>query len=218
VTRKNLKTVFADIGRLFGKLHSSNSDNEILSAVHLIEKKLEKAGLHIGDPGEFLQPDDLASVFAKLFAKDADILIELARAQGRFFLTGDHRPHVDLSIDGHRETHQISSVQFGHWLRHQYYLDRKKAPAPSALKACLATLEADAHFGEDSERHEVYLRVAREDDCVFLDLGDPAWNVIGITAAGWGIIPGAPVRFRRTPSMVGLPMPLPGGSVWSGFD
>jgi hypothetical protein len=212
VTGNKLKAVFKDISRLFGKLHSSNSDNEILSAVHLIEKKLEKVGLHIGDLGEFLQPEDLMSVLARLMAKDADILVELARAQGKFFSTSDRKPYVDLSVGGHRETFRLDDPQFEFWLRHQFHLDRKKAPPSSALKACLATLEADAHFGGNATR-EVYLRVARTGDHVYLDLGDRSRHVVEITPSGWGIIGEAPVRFRRTASMVQLPMPVPGGSI-----
>jgi hypothetical protein len=214
LTRKSLEAVFKDVSRLFGKLHSSNSDNEILTAVRMVEKKLETAGMHIGDLGKFLlPPEDLASMFAKLLAKDSGVLIELARAEGKFFCTREAIPYVDLTINGQRQTFRIDSAQYGRWLRSKFYAEKKKAPAQSALRDCVATLEADAHFGAESERHEVYLRVAKDRDCVFLDLGNPAWNVIEITPSGWGIIPNPSVRFRRTPTMTALPMPEAGGSI-----
>jgi hypothetical protein len=213
LTKKSLKAVFKDVARLFGKLHSSNSDNEKLTALAMMEKKLEAVGLHIADLGSFLQPDDLASVFALLFAKDTDILIELARSAGKFFCTGEGKSYVDLTIDGFRQTLQIDSVQYKRWLLSKFYAKKKKAPSRSALRDCLSTLEADAQFGEESEQHEVYLRTALVGDCVFLDLGDQTWNVIEITPSGWGIIPNPPVRFRRTPTMMALPIPQSGGSI-----
>jgi hypothetical protein len=213
LTRKSLEAVFKDVSRLFGKLHSSNSDNEILTAVRMVEKKLEAAGMHIGDLGKFLQSEDLGSMFAKLLAKDCGVLIDLARAEGKFFCTCEGKPYVDLTIDGHRQTFQIDSAQYGHWLRSKFYSEKKKAPSEGALRDCVATLEADAHFGAESERHEVYLRIAKNGDCMFLDLGDQAWNVIEITPSGWGIIPNPPVRFRRTPTMTALPIPQSGGSI-----
>jgi hypothetical protein len=152
--KKSLKAVFKDVSRLFGKLHSSNADHEILTAVHLIEKKLEKVGLHIADLGEFLQPEDLGSLFALLFAKDADIIIELARASGKSFCTGTGKPYVDLTIDGFRQTLAIDSLQYKRWLQSKFYAKKKKAPSSHALRDCLTTLEADAHFGEESEQHE----------------------------------------------------------------
>jgi hypothetical protein len=59
--KKKLEDVFKDVSRLFGKLHSSNSDNEKLTALRMVEKKLESAGMHIGDLGKFLQAEDLKS-------------------------------------------------------------------------------------------------------------------------------------------------------------
>ena len=211
MTKKSLKAVFKDVARLFGKLHSSNSDNEKLTALAMMEKKLEAVGLHIADLGSFLQPDNLGDLFALLFFKDCDILIELARAESKFFRTDEGRSYADLPIDGFRQTLAIDSAQYRRWLVSKFYAKKKKAPSRSALRDCIATLEAEAHHGEESERHEVYLRVARAADRIFLDLGDANWNVIQITPSGWGVLPNPPVRFRRTPSMTALPIPQPGG-------
>jgi hypothetical protein len=210
--KNKLEAVFQDVSRLFGKLHSSNSDNEILTAVRMVEKKLEAVGLHIGDLGNFLQAEDVKNLFAMLFATDEDILIDLARAGGKYFCTGDGVCFADIESNGHRQTLSLTSTPFDRWLRQQFYLAKKKAPKSSQLKSCIATLQADAQFGE-GERKEVYLRVARRNDCVFLDLGDPEWRVIEVTPAGWGIILNPPVRFRRTPAMTALPLPQSGGSI-----
>jgi hypothetical protein len=186
--KKKLQAVFKDIGRLFGKLHTSNSDQEILMAVKLLNKKLESSGLHIADLGQFLQAEgeDLMSLFAKyFFSKDQDVLIDLARSSGKFFCTRDGISYTDIvTATGHRQTMPIGGIQFQLWLRHEFYKVKKTAPTISALKNCVATLEADAHFGDQSERHEVFLRTARVNDSVFLDLGDPEWRVIEIAPSG----------------------------------
>jgi hypothetical protein len=215
VTKKSLNAVFKDVARLFGKLHSSNSDNEKLTALAMIEKKLEKAGLHIADLGSFLlrANEDLSSLFDLLLAKDVDILVKLARAESKFFSDDEGRAYADLTIDGFQQTLAINGAQYKRWLISKYYAKRKQSPPKSALQQCLATLDAVANFDEESSRHEVYLRIARHGDCIFLDLGDRAGTIVEITPSGWGIIPIPPVRFRRTPSMTALPIPQSGGSI-----
>src|SRR5262249_51617426 len=46
----------------------------------------------------------------------------------------------------------------------------------------------------------------------YLDLADRDWTVIAIDADGWRVAKSAPVRFRRAPGMLPLPMPVLGGS------
>jgi hypothetical protein len=106
----------------------------------------------------------------------------------------------------------LTGPQFENWLRHQFYLEKKTFTPATALRNCLSTLEADAHF-RSSARREVYLRVAKLGDSVFLDLADPESRIIEVTASGWRIARDAPVRFRRSPHMAALPLPLPGGSI-----
>src|SRR5262249_2043880 len=48
---------------------------------------------------------------------------------------------------------------------------------------------------------------------VYLDLCDAKWRVVEIDAHGWRLISDAPVRFRRTPGMLPLPIPERGGSI-----
>ena len=75
----------------------------------------------------------------------------------------------------------------------------------------------------DGSEHEVYVRVAGDDDSIFLDLCDGDRNVVEITAQGWSVVSRAAgqdkgggsrvveVRFRRPPVMMALPVPVPGG-------
>ena len=54
---------------------------------------------------------------------------------------------------------------------------------------------------------EVHVRVAADGDDIYVDLGDPAWHAVRITATGWSIVQSPPVRFRRSAGMQPLPFP-----------
>jgi hypothetical protein len=59
----------------------------------------------------------------------------------------------------------------------------------------------------------VSVRLAEQDDLIYLDLADQFWRCIEIGAKGWRIAEDPPVRFRRGPSMQPLPLPVRGGSI-----
>jgi hypothetical protein len=59
----------------------------------------------------------------------------------------------------------------------------------------------------------VYVRVARTKDAIYLDLADPKWRAVKITASGWEIVADSPVYFGRPNGVLRLPHPVPGGSL-----
>jgi hypothetical protein len=218
--------VLADVGRLFAKLHPSNSETEILSAVRLINKKLERVGAHISALGEVLEnagsdmdPEAFAAVMAAAFAKadikDVDLLVQLARAESKSFTTPDEIPYADVMMDGHRHTLLLRGEPYRLWLVKRFYDERQSAPSDATLKQAIRTLQADAVFGSN-EQHEVYLRVARGDDgAVYVDVGDRQWHAIKVAPSGWEVTSEPPVRFRRPRKPLPLPMPERGGSIQS---
>jgi hypothetical protein len=117
---------------------------------------------------------------------------------------------ADLIVDGHRETWPLRSKRFQAWLRQQYYERTWDAPSPAALNAALNVLEAQAQF--DGPQLKVSVRLAEQDGLIYLDLADEFWRCIEIGANGWRIAEDPPVRFRRSPSMQALPLPVRGGS------
>jgi hypothetical protein len=48
---------------------------------------------------------------------------------------------------------------------------------------------------------------------IYLDLADAFWRCVEIGANGWRIADDPPVRFRRSPAMQPLPLPVRGGSI-----
>jgi hypothetical protein len=57
---------------------------------------------------------------------------------------------------------------------------------------------------------EIHVRVARDGDHLYIDLGDPQWRAVRITGDGWTVVESPPVRFRRTPDTRPLPFPQRG--------
>lgn len=118
---------------------------------------------------------------------------------------------ADVIVDGHRETHPIRGHAFRHWLALSYFRAIRKAPSPGALAQVREIAEGRAQF-EGPER-DTFLRVGRTADAIYLDLGDPAWRAIEVTAEGWRVTEAPPVRFRRCDGALALPEPARGGSV-----
>jgi hypothetical protein len=127
------------------------------------------------------------------------------------FHTATGVAYVDLEIDQHRETWPIRSKQFRGWLRHRHYERTGEAMGIGTIRAILDLLEARAQF--DAPERSIHVRVARQEDCIYLDLADQHWQVVEIGPDEWRIITHPPVRFRRTAGMLPLPAPERGGSI-----
>ena len=72
-------------------------------------------------------------------------------------------------------------------------------------------LTAKAFF--EGEQHDAFIRLARQDNEIYLDLCDPERHIIEVTPEGWRQVEDAPVRFHCPPGMAALPLPQTGGSV-----
>jgi hypothetical protein len=129
------------------------------------------------------------------------------------FHSPDGTAFADLVIDGHRETWPIRSTQFRHWLRRRYYEETGTAASAETIRSTVDLLEARAQF--DAPERTVHIRIAEHDGCTYLDLADKDWRVVQIGPDGWQVVTSAPIRFRRAPGMLPLPIPQRGGSIES---
>ena len=143
----------------------------------------------------------------------AQTLIEIATgADVKLYHTADGSGYADIDVSGHRETWTLQSRGFRRWLRRRYYEATGAAPNGEAMTAAMGVIEARAAF--DGPVRPVYLRVAEHGARIYLDLCDPLWRAIEISAeGGWQIVDRPPVRFRRTPGMLPIPDPVHGGSL-----
>jgi len=137
-----------------------------------------------------------------------DRLIEYARADFELFHTPEGTAYL-RTTDG--LCYRLASAQGRSLLARAFYAREGKGASSSAISEALPTLEAVARF--DGPCHPVSVRVAREGDRIYLDLGDETARAAEIDAEGWRLRPIAelPVRFGRPPGTRPLPEPVRGG-------
>jgi hypothetical protein len=117
---------------------------------------------------------------------------------------------ADFTTDGHRETWPIRSKYFRNWVRRCCYQVTGQAAGAAVIASALNLLEARAQF--DAPERAVNIRVAEHADRLYLDLADEHWRAVAIAPDGWRVLGCPPVRFRRSPGMLPLPVPERGGS------
>ena len=129
------------------------------------------------------------------------------------FHSKDSTAYVSFSVSGHHETWPIHSRRFKSWLRRRFHEVERNAIDGNALTEVIGVLEARAAF--DGSEHEVFIRTATLDGRAYLNLCDPEWRSVELSASGWRVVSSAktPVRFRRAPGMVALPEPETGGDL-----
>jgi putative DNA primase/helicase len=143
-------------------------------------------------------------------ATQATQLIELAERTALFHTT-DAIGYAYLQINGHRETWAIRSSSFKRWLGHAFYDETRGAPNGEAKNAALEVIHAKALY--EGPEHSVFVRVAEAGGKIYIDLADDQWRAIEVDAEGWRICREPPVRFRRSPGMRQLPIPVGHGSI-----
>lgn len=91
------------------------------------------------------------------------------------------------------------------------YFDRAEtAPSSSALTDALATIEGHARREDPVELH---LRVARDEDAVWVDLGRPDGTCVRVDGSGWQLSAEPEPLFVRTVLQKPLPLPSASGSI-----
>lgn len=128
-----------------------------------------------------------------------------------------HTPEGDgwasVTVGGVLHHLSIRHKDFRTWLSGIYFEKNNKPLYAQALQDALAALEARARF--QGPEHPVYLRLALHEGRVYCDLSRPDRQVVEITPSGWRVIHSdeCPVRFRRTPHQLPLPLPEHGGNL-----
>jgi len=92
-------------------------------------------------------------------------------------------------------------------LAREYFRATRKAAPQQALADALAVLDGMA---QESEEIELFLRVAKHDGALWLDLGCQKGRAVKITTHGWTVCDEPPVLFKRTVLNSALPKPAAG--------
>jgi hypothetical protein len=139
--------------------------------------------------------------------------------EGELWHDKDGSTFATVKIDGHIETFSIRSTSYRRWLISAYgeryprkVGDRVCPSAPSAQAANEAINTIDAAAARGPER-QATIRVAEHNGSIYLDLGQPRWDAVEISSAGWRIVDAPPVRFIRPKGLRPLPTPVGGGNI-----
>jgi hypothetical protein len=124
-----------------------------------------------------------------------------------FFHDAQSRAFVRLDVSGHGEIWPVKSSQFRNLLAQVFYQRTNKAVNRNALADAITTLQGRALFASPEE--PVFLRVASHGENILVDVCDPQWRVVEVTAAGWRVLEQkqSPVAFIRTGAMRPLTFP-----------
>jgi hypothetical protein len=210
--RNALMSVMDRLAKLLPLL-ASDKAGEVTNAANRIAHVLANAKLDWHDLVEFLRQDPEHVRLRNSWAPETDqeALVRLA-STATYFLNSERVVFADISVNGHRETSPLASPQFSEWLIQAFWTEKARIPTDAQIKSMVRLLKARALYSA-SQRHEVHLRVAEYEDKIFLDIGDDKWRAVEISAQGWRIVDSPPVRFRRTPGMLPLPIPVRGGKI-----
>lgn len=105
----------------------------------------------------------------------------------------------------HTEHHPLKSKAVETWVRRCLRKLNNRSPKPHEIEAAIADLEALAY--EQTNATKVYIRCGEHSGKIYIDLGNPSWEAIEVSAAGWSIIDEPPVAFKRPKSLKPLPRP-----------
>src|SRR6267142_213424 len=126
---------------------SSDNREEVANAAARMNEILKGAGLDLHDLwqlGWSAKKDDIAAIIAAMFSDDVDLLIKIGQQRASYFC--NDAVFADVTVRGHRNTYPVESKPFAKWLLHQFFLEKKKAPAGAAIKTAIRTLVAVAEF------------------------------------------------------------------------
>jgi len=130
--------------------------------------------------------------------KQTDTIIQLG-TEAELWHTIEGRPFATIEVAATHQNLEVESDAFRKWLARRFWEEKGTAASEDALKRLVEVLAGISVY--QGTQHEVFIRVARHDDGIYLDLGCPEWHVIEITPEGWGLTLDPPVRFYRSPGL-----------------
>src|SRR5258705_7610976 len=99
----------------------------------------------------------------------AEILLDIANENGiKLFKTPDGEAYTQLPVKGHWETYKLSDRAVKDWLIYEYRKQADGVPNKTAMEQTIEALGAETRF--DCPTQEVHLRLAWQDDSLYLDL------------------------------------------------
>jgi putative DNA primase/helicase len=123
----------------------------------------------------------------------------------------DRNAYASFSVNNHVEHWPVRSRDFKMWMSGQFYEKTGGGIGGQALEDGIRILEARGV--NEGRQHDCFTRIGHADGKMYLDLGDPHWRAIEISATAWRPIEKPPLKFLRSSSMRPLPDPEPGSLI-----
>jgi hypothetical protein len=153
------------------------------------------------------KPEEMKSAATQI----VDAVIQENGGVAELWHTSEESCYISLRyLDGHFEHRSLKSKATRQWLSGLYYDKTRKVANSSAISAAIMALEGYAMKGS---LYPTFIRMAKGDNAIFIDLGDDTREAIRVTTNGWDIIKNPPVKFRRHKGLKPLPRPERGGSI-----
>lgn len=146
--------------------------------------------------------ESAASKLLKLIQTRKDIII---------FRDSHGDPFIALEIEGVRQVWPCRSKQFRQWLSLLNWKTYKTALPADAKSSVISTIEGFASF--EKEIIPLQTRNAYYDGELSYDLTNDKWQIIKVTAKGWGLAEKPPIMFRRYAHNRTQVMPVLGGDM-----
>jgi len=134
-----------------------------------------------------------------------DLVISLVKTTAILFADDSGKGYAQIQVDGHVEHHLIDSTQFKDFISKNFYDTTGTVLKRPDLSDAIFTLNGMAIYSNDIR--PVFLRCAKLEDDYFIDLCNPAWQVVKVSKFDWEVLDISPVAFIRNKNMHPLPYP-----------
>ncbi|MGJ5819924.1 hypothetical protein [Paludibaculum fermentans] len=122
------------------------------------------------------------------------------------FLSEMGEPCITLPVSEHDETYLIHTSAFRRQLHAVARCEIGGSIGGPAVDEVVMAIETTAM--SRGSRMPVFCRVGEMDGKVYHDLVNPRWEAIEIDKTGYRVVTRCPVKFRREPGMLELPVPV----------
>jgi len=139
-----------------------------------------------------------------------DALVRLAKDfTTEFWHSPEGEGYATVERNGHNENWRIKSEAYQDYLANLFYEECEKVPGATPIRDALSVLRGIARLR--GKCFAAHVRIARDGDDVWIDLGSVNWTAVHICPCGWEVSKVPDVRFIRPSGMLPLPVPTPGG-------
>jgi len=143
--------------------------------------------------------------------RQAELVVQLALEMFRLGRSDTGEPFaVAHERPGHAHMLQHDAETFRSLLACSFRRKYRSSPTLSAINDALTILRGEAM---DQPKETVWIRTARYESGIVVDLGDESGRVVIVTPGEWKVVNESPVLFRRTRLTDAMPEPTCGGSI-----